>query len=88
MQRFGAANADLATQNLFSNGLLASLFHEDPRYFRKGQGSPVFPLVWYSMTRLVVTRRDSGRPSVQFLWRIGDGDGDCAIERLLPVAKR
>ncbi|MDQ6663255.1 MAG: hypothetical protein M3Z23_02545 [Acidobacteriota bacterium] len=75
MQRFGAANADLATQSLFSDGLLASLFHEDPRYFRKGPGSPVLARVWYSMTRLVVTRRDSGRSSFNFSGVLGMGMG-------------
>lgn len=75
MQRLGAANADLATQSLFSDGLLASLFHEDPRYFRKGPGSPVLTRVWYSMSRLVITRRDSGRSSFNFSGVLGMGLG-------------
>jgi hypothetical protein len=42
-KRFGAAMADLSTQNFFGGALLASVFHEDPRYFRKG---PQFGF-WY-----------------------------------------
>ena len=35
-RRFGAAVGDFGTQNLFSAGLFATLFHEDPRYFPQG----------------------------------------------------
>jgi hypothetical protein len=49
MQRFGAAQADIATQNFFSDAVLASFFHEDPRYFRKGPGSPVVHRIFYAI---------------------------------------
>ena len=61
MQRFGAATADLATQNFFSDAVLASLLHQDPRYYRMGPEHSVVARVWYSMSRLAVTRQDSGR---------------------------
>ena len=35
-ERFGAAVADITTQNFFSDAVLSSLLHEDPRYFRRG----------------------------------------------------
>src|SRR5579871_3997407 len=35
-QRFGAAVADISSQNFFSDAVMASLLHEDPRYFRMG----------------------------------------------------
>src|SRR5579863_4091479 len=35
LQRFVAAQADVTTQNFFSDAVLASLLHEDPRYFRE-----------------------------------------------------
>jgi hypothetical protein len=59
-ERFGAAMGDMATQNLFSAAVLASLLHQDPRYFRKGPGSGVLARVAYSVSRLAVTRQDSG----------------------------
>ena len=37
-RRFGAALADFGTQNFFSAGVLATLLHQDPRYYRKGPG--------------------------------------------------
>ncbi len=58
--RFGAAFADFATQNLFSAGVLATVLHQDPRYYRKGPGSGVMSRIAYSVSRIVVTRNDSG----------------------------
>jgi hypothetical protein len=75
MQRFGAAQADFTTQNLFSDALLASWFHEDPRYFREGPGKPVFHRIVYALSRVVVTRRDSGRDGFAFSGVIGTGLG-------------
>ena len=42
-KRFGAAIGDFSTQNIFSAGVLATVLHQDPRYFRKGpvEGIPV-----------------------------------------------
>jgi len=58
--RFGAALADFGTQNFFSAGLLASVLHQDPRYYRKGPGSGIAHRVLYSVSRLVIARQDSG----------------------------
>lgn len=62
-QRFGAAVTDFGAQNFFSDAVLASLFHQDPRYFRKGPPAGILTRVWYSMSRTVITRQDSGRPA-------------------------
>jgi hypothetical protein len=60
-KRFGAAVGDFTSQNLFSDALLACLFHQDPRYFRKGPRSRFLPRVGYSLSRIAVARQDSGR---------------------------
>ena len=59
-ERFGAAWADLATQNFFSAGVLATLLHQDPRYYRRGPRSGILARVGYSFSRVVVARQDSG----------------------------
>jgi hypothetical protein len=74
-QRFGAAQADFTTQNFFSDAVLASLLHEDPRYFRKGPGTPVMRRIAYSMSRVVITRRDSGKDGFNFSGILGMGMG-------------
>jgi hypothetical protein len=66
MQRFGAAQADLNAQNFFQDAVLASLLHEDPRYFRKGPASPVTHRIAYAVSRVIITRRDSGKSTFNF----------------------
>jgi hypothetical protein len=74
-QRFGAALADVTTQNFFSDALLASLLHEDPRYFRRGAEFGVWHRVGYALSRVVVTRTDSGARSFNFSGILGTGMG-------------
>ncbi len=58
--RFGANMARSTSSSFFGTFLLASLLHEDPRFF---PGSK--PSLWrsfkYSAQRIVITRNDSGR---------------------------
>ena len=65
-QRFGAAYTDIASQNFFSDALLASVLHEDPRYFRKGPEFPFWHRVGYAVSRVIVTRTDSGHRTFNF----------------------
>ena len=65
-QRFGAAVADVTTQNFFSDAVLASLLHEDPRYFRKGKEYRFWPRLGYALSRVVVTRTDAGTPTFNY----------------------
>jgi hypothetical protein len=71
LQRFGAAQADLTSQNFFQDAVLASVFHEDPRYFRKGPSSTVFHRIAYAVSRAAVTRRDSGKNGFNFSGIVG-----------------
>jgi hypothetical protein len=59
-KRFGAAVADTGTQNIFSVGVLACLLHQDPRYFRRGPASSFVARAAYSLSRVVITKQDSG----------------------------
>lgn len=65
-QRFGAALADETSQNFFSDAVLATWLHQDPRYFRKGPASGVLARTFYAISRPFVTRKDSGRPAVNW----------------------
>lgn len=57
-ERFGASLADIASQNFFGDFVVASAFHEDPRYFRMGRGHGFWMRVGYAISRAVVIRRD------------------------------
>jgi len=65
-QRFGASVADIATQNFFGDFLLASAFHEDPHYLRKGAPSSKLSRFGYAISRAVIIRTDAGGNS--FNW--------------------
>lgn len=84
LQRFGAAQADLTTQNFFSDAVLASLFQEDPRYFRKGPGTSVIRRIGYSMSRIVITRTDSGHERFNFSGIMGMGMGIALSDAYYP----
>lgn len=59
-KRFGAAMADEASSAFFGEFLLPSILHQDPRYFRQGTG-PRAARIGYAISRVVVTRSDSGK---------------------------
>lgn len=70
-ERFGAAVADVTTQNFFSDAVLASAFHEDPRYFREGPEYGIWHRVGYALSRVVVTRTDSGNDTFNYAGVLG-----------------
>jgi hypothetical protein len=57
--RYGVAIADQDLGNFMTEAIMPSLFHEDPRYFRKVHGSFMGRL-GYAATRVLVTRTDAG----------------------------
>jgi hypothetical protein len=65
-QRFGASAADITTQNFFGDCLLASAFHEDPRYVRNSAPYGKFSRFEYAVSRALVIRSDAGGSS--FNW--------------------
>jgi hypothetical protein len=61
-KRFAAAYGDAATSNFFGTFLFPSVLRQDPRYFRKETGG-FGSRLGYALTRVLVTRTDSGRSS-------------------------
>ncbi len=59
-KRFGAAEADQISGSFLIYGIMPTIFHEDPRYFRRGHGSAA-SRAWYAFSRTIVTRNDDGR---------------------------
>jgi len=60
-QRFGAAAARNASENIFGDALLAPLLHEDPRYYTLGPDHNPVKRGLYAITRVFITRTDGGR---------------------------
>jgi hypothetical protein len=59
-KRLGATLADTESRRFIQNFVLASAFHEDPRYFPSGK-TGLISRAWYAATRVLVTRDDYGR---------------------------
>ncbi|HET9374271.1 MAG TPA: hypothetical protein VFO40_04825 [Chthoniobacterales bacterium] len=57
--RYGFSYADQVISNFFPEAIVPALFHKDPRYFRKGEGSKKSRLV-YAIDRIFVSKSDSG----------------------------
>ncbi len=64
-KRFGAYAADGTIENFFVGAILPSVLHQDPRYFQSGHGS-FFNRTGYSVSRIFVTRTDSGHSQFNF----------------------
>jgi len=64
-KRLAASFADQAMGNMLSEGVIPALTHQDPRYFRMGQGSKL-GRTWYAVSRIFVAKMDSGRSTFNF----------------------
>ena len=69
-KRFGTTYGDFAVENLLTEGLFPTLMHQDPRYFRRGEGTKRSRLA-YALSRAFVTRGDSGRTEFNYSEVIG-----------------
>jgi len=85
-KRYGTNTADQVIGNYMTEAIMPSILHEDPRYFRKGEGSMKSRL-WYAATRVLVTKTDSGSSRFNFSEFLGNG-GVAALGNLYyPDAK-
>jgi hypothetical protein len=69
--RLGTSYADQVIGNVLTEGLLPTVLHEDPRYFRKANGS-IKGRTGYAITRIFITRKDSGNNGFNFSELIGN----------------
>jgi hypothetical protein len=61
-KRLLAAEGDQITSCFFIYGALPTVLHDDPRYFRRVEGTPI-ARTWYAVSRTFVARTDSGAPT-------------------------
>jgi hypothetical protein len=71
-KRYAAGIADQDIGNFMTEAIYPTLLHEDPRYFRKVNGSVKSRLLW-AVERIVVTKNDSGRSEFNFSEWLGNG---------------
>lgn len=71
-KRLGTSYTDQVSGNMLTEGVLPILFHEDPRYFRLAEGTKAHRTV-YALTRIFVTRTDSGQSTFNYAELLGNG---------------
>ncbi len=64
-KRFATAYGDQMIGNMMTEGIVPSLFHQDPRYFRidPALGYSVKRRAWLAVRQIVITRTDSNHPT-------------------------
>ncbi len=86
-KRFGADMARSASANLFGTFLIASAFHEDPRFYVRKHYS-FKQSVKYAAVRVVVTRSDSGEKVVNLADIFGPLAGEALANTYYPEGNR
>jgi hypothetical protein len=86
-KRFGSSIASTASNNVFGTFLLPSMLHQDPRYFVKAFGSPRSRIL-YALERVVVTRTDSGRSTLNWSGVLGGLMAESLATSYLPDEER
>lgn len=86
-KRFGADLARAASDNIFGTFLVASLLHEDPRFYVKHNLS-FKQSVKYSAVRVLMTRNDRGERAVNFAGLLGPMAGEALANTYYPEGDR
>jgi hypothetical protein len=69
-ERLGAGVLREASMRFFSDSLLPTITHEDPRYFRMGRGSVTSRGV-YALERVIINQRDDGSHGFNYSDTVG-----------------
>jgi hypothetical protein len=86
-KRYGAGLADGLTDGIFVTGVYPSLFRQDPRYYRLGDGG-FSRRVGYAITRILVTRQDSGRKAFNVSEVLGSFSSSALAVTYYPRSER
>lgn len=64
-KRYGTTAGDSMVENFMVGAVFPSALHQDPRFYQSGQGS-FFRRTGYAVSRIFVTRKDSGGNQFNF----------------------
>lgn len=79
--------ADLTVGNYLTETIFPGATHEDPRYYTLGHGG-FFRRTGYAVSRLLITRTDSGGTSFNFSEIVGNGAGAGISDLYYPAKER
>lgn len=86
-QRLGADLARVASYNIFGNYVVASLTHEDPRFYVR-KNLNFAQSLGYSARRLVITRSDFGDETVNYAGLLGPLFGETLANVYYPTGSK
>jgi hypothetical protein len=84
--RYAASLGDQIIGNMMTEGFMPALLHEDPRYFRKVNGS-IKSRLGYSLTRTMIAKDDHGKACINFAEILGNGVGASIGELYYPHSR-
>jgi hypothetical protein len=87
-QRLGAAAIRDISQEIFSDSILAPVFHEDPRYYRMGPSRNFFVRLIYAGTRPIISKTDGGKTIPNFSQLGGNLAGAALTQTYYPPLNR
>jgi hypothetical protein len=79
--------ADEISGNYLTEAIVPILTHEDPRYYTRGHGT-FLHRTGYALSRLVITRTDSGHATFNVSEILGNGVGSAVSDLYYPGAER
>ncbi len=84
-QRLGATAIRNSSQGFLSTSIMATLLHEDPRYYKLGRSHSIGKRVVYAATRALITRTDSGRTTANLALLSGNLEGAILTNAYYPT---
>jgi hypothetical protein len=81
------ALADQAVGNYMTEAIVPAVTHEDPRYYTLGHGG-FFKRAGYAVSRLLITRTDSGVQTINASEIFGNGAGAAISDAYYPSRER
>jgi hypothetical protein len=82
-KRFGTTYGNFAIENMLTESIFPVLFRQDPRYFRRRTGT-TRSRVGYAVSRLFITRTDSGRNQFNYSEVLGSATALTISNAYLP----
>jgi hypothetical protein len=86
--RLGALALKQTMQSIFSYGIFASVFHDDPRYYVMGTQKNVGLRALYSASRLAITQTDDGKVAINLPKFAGIASATALTEVYYPAQDR
>jgi hypothetical protein len=87
-QRVGASFVRDSTEGILTDSVFSPLLHQDPRYYVEGPSYGFFHRTLYAITRPIITRTDSGRPTLNTSTLLGYAGASALTYAYYPASNR